>query len=156
MISIKRDLMKYLLSQNVIVGNLTKYDTNQWNSSLLKDSSSYDVPHLNKVFRLKLFNDEEIHSELNIIFANIVLSYIYSQKNPVNSEEIFNKRFDYIILFLSFISLLILIILFYCIPTLINFKTVIYKTKNMLTIVPIHILAAQRNIRNVLNIPKHY
>ncbi len=154
MLSIKRDILKYLYSQNVIVGNLTKYETNTWNVSLLTDFSTYDEPKLYKVFRLSLFNDHELHSKINIVFYNIVLSYIYSQRKAVTNDYIYNKRWDYIILFLCFLTVLILIILFYWIPTLNNFNTVIYKTKNMLTIIPIHILAAQSNIRTLLNIPK--
>ena len=74
-----KNIVKYFLKTKNIVGNLTEYDKEKWKTmgnDFLEQEG--DKP---TIFRLDLFNDKEIHSDLNLIFINIFLPYIEVNKN---------------------------------------------------------------------------
>ena len=147
-IKIAINILKYKLETEKILGNLTNYNYNEYYNlipTLEKDYTS--------IFRLDLFNNEDIHKKMNLIFFSIILPYIKK-----NSEVLFNKlneesgEITLIIYNILFYVLVTFIYLFYFIPIINNINTNIYKTKNMLSIIPLNILSSQCDILKLLNI----
>ena len=148
-----RNYMKKLLDDQILVGNLSN----------LIDINSNDTTYgldKNKTlkFRMKVFNLEQTHSRLNIIFFNVVMQYINQEKEKTIKsviEDIYNKHLIYIIPMIVYIFIFLLLFIFYWIPMIRRMNNEIYKTKNMLSILPLQILAAQPNIRVLLNITRN-
>ena len=145
-----RDFMKLLLDKQVLVGNL---------SGLIgynENDSTYGIDkNRTLIFRMKVFNMEETHYRLNIIFFNILYQYITQIRIiTINSieEHVTNLHMTYILLIVSYIVIFIIMYFFYWIPMIRNMDVEIYKTKNMLSIIPVKILASQPNIKKLLNI----
>ena len=63
-----------------------------------------------------------------------------------------NKEMTYIIFFACFLLVITLLFFIYWIPMIKNMNVSIYRTKKILSIIPIHILASQSNINKLLNI----
>jgi hypothetical protein len=108
------------------------------------------------IFRLQLFNDFYIHKGINFEFFYIIYPYIETEKT-INDDYIRwfikdGKTLVYIILIVAHITINLLFVFFYLIPKIKFMNEEIYNTKNMLSIIPIHILASLPNIRNLLNI----
>ena len=145
-----RDFMKLLLDKQVLVGNLSELIENKENDSTYGIDKNRTL-----MFRMKVFNMEQTHYRLNIIFFNILYQYINQIRIiTINSieEHVTNMHMSYIVLILSYIFIFILIYFFYWIPMIRNLDVEIYKTKNMLSIIPVKILASQPNIKKLLNI----
>ena len=73
-----KNIVKYFLRTKNIVGNLTEYDKEKWKSmgnDFLEQEG--DKP---TIFRLDLFNEKELHSDLNLMFINIFLPYIQTSR----------------------------------------------------------------------------
>ena len=105
--------------------------------------------------RMKVFNMEQTHYRLNIIFQNIILQYINQERNLtlISIEKSSDDcTFKYTILISVYVSLFLIIFLFYWIPMIKELNNEIYKTKKMLSIIPVQILASQPNIKELLNI----
>ena len=146
-IRIKKNVAKYLLENENVVGNLTKYNKININKIFETNNSS------NAMFRLNLFNDDFLHSELNILYFNIIFPYlknigiIFRFYGGIDEEKNLFK-----LVFLGFI-LIISIIFYFCFFHLINFfNKQIYKTKNMLSIIPINFLLYNSNIKSFVNL----
>ena len=145
-----RNLMTLFLDEKIIVGNL----------SAIMDYTDNDETFgidVNKtlIFRMKVFNLEQIHKRLNIIFLNIILQYINQERDitiETTDESLINAYMLFIILIIVYIVILLLIFFFYWIPMIQTRNIEIYKTKNMLSIIPVKILASQPNIRELLDI----
>ena len=154
-IRINRNLVKYLLSKNILRGSLNDYNEEIW----LKDET---IPKVGEnytgenIFRLDLFNNETIYAYLDLIFVNIILPYIEINRQIIIPHlSIDNKE-----LFLNVTSVfyLIFIFLIYLVYLLLLIKSInihIYKTKNMLTLIPLHILSSQNNIKELLHLSKN-
>ena len=102
-----------------------------------------------------VFNLEETHSRLNIIFLNIILQYIDKERNiTMYAVENFvtNEHIKYVILMIIYIFIYLLTLFFYWFPMIRRMNNEIYKTKNMLSIIPVQILASHPNIKELLNI----
>ena len=108
------------------------------------------------IFRLQLFNDFYIHKGINFEFFYIIYHYIDLEKifNDIDIKMFIRDRktLVYIILIVAHITINLLFVFFYLIPKIKFMNEEIYNTKNMLSIIPIHILASLPNIRNLLNI----
>ena len=103
-------------------------------------------------FKLDLFNNETLHSEMNLIFLNIFLPYIDENRKGITVRlNIDGQKKYFLFYFIIYIILLIFIYILFLIPMLIYIKEFIYKTKNMLLLVPISILVSQKNIKSLLN-----
>ena len=63
-IRIKKNIVKYKLENENVVGNLTTYNNDMTN--ILEKNP-------NAKFRLQLFNEENLHSEINFLFFDIIL-----------------------------------------------------------------------------------
>ena len=149
-----KNMINQLLSNNSIVGNLTLYGSQYWD----EENIIYQMNNRNAsriYFRLFLFNNESYHKDLNILFVNTIYPYIRTDiemaSDAVNGA-IKDKGSTYIIYFTIYLSVITLLFLLYWIPMINDMNSTFYKTKKMLSIIPLHILASQSNISSILNI----
>ena len=101
------------------------------------------------------FNLEEIHPDVNYMFNYVILPYINDERNLTINRIIYNmknKKALYIAFFIIYFLLISMLYIFFWRPIINNIKTLIYKTKYMLTIIPIETLSTQTNIKNLLGI----
>ena len=154
-IRINRYLVKYLLSLGILRGSLNDYDEDIW----LKDET---IPKVGEnytgenIFRLDLYNNETIHAHLDLIFVNIILPYIEINRQIIMPHLSIDDKEIY--LNVTSVFYLIFIFLIYFIYLLLMIKSInihIYKTKNMLTLIPLHILSSQNNIKKLLHLSKN-
>ena len=139
-----KNIVKYWHKTKNIYGNLTIYNVESWKSN---------KPEENAYFRLQLFNDEIIHSEANLMFFNIILPFIDQYRKEFLRRLTLEKYGLYfIIYFFLFIVCLILLYFSYILPKIRYLTNFIYKTKNMLSLIPMSILAAQSNIKSLLKL----
>ena len=150
-IRMKRNSFNKLIKQNILVGNLSDFNEIQlWNNEYLGLNGN-----TTSIFRFNIFSNEEIHCTLNNIFFNIIYQYIDGEKNlTLNSIEnqINRREIIYIILIGCHCALIFISILFFLVPRIKSMNSEIFQTKNMLTIVPVQILASLPNIKKLLNI----
>ena len=145
-----RNYMKLLIDQEVLVGNLSKFIFSYYNDSTYSLDKNDTL-----IFRMKVFNMEQTHYRLNIIFQNIILQYINEERNlTLNSIEnsVEKGHIQFIILITIYSIIVLVYFLFYWIPMIKVLNTEIYKTKKMLSIIPVQILVSQPNIKELLNI----
>ena len=146
-----RNILKNFLSYpGVIVGNLTLHD-NITDAKILNEQFKLNPFSF---YRLYLFNTF-LHSRLNIRFMNIIMQYIIKERDvSINSiqNNVEGGYIIYVILIIIFGAIICIIFFFYWIPLIRKLNMEIYKTKNMLTIIPVQILASLPNIRDLLNI----
>ena len=143
-----KNIAKYRFENENIVGSLSSEDdTIQQRINELEESGQ------NYTFRLDLFNDRILHSDINKIFLNVVIPYfdklrIVVLKNVSIGEE--DEMF--IVIFLTYASLITLLYFAYLLPMIRYLNNSIYKTKKILLIIPIKILTSQVNIKSLLNL----
>ena len=149
-LKIDKNIVKYKLKYETILGNLTEYNPNDYiNNNLIPRAE--DTDDYRTLFRLDLFNNETLHFNLNIIFFSIILPYIQSKR-----KIFFNFSFAYEV-YLSTISSIFAAfvtgaIFCYFIPIINIINSIIYKTKNMLSIIPLCILSSQKSALSLFNI----
>jgi hypothetical protein len=151
-LKIYKNIVEYTLENEDIVGNLTEYDLNSY---INDDNIPKEGKSSSKIFRLKLFNDYTLHHQLNIMFANIILPYIQKSRKNVFDKISFDNIASYlIILNLCFFIIITVAFFAYFIPMIRFINNIIYKTKNMLSIIPLSILASQNGVSTLLNLSK--
>ena len=158
-IRVKQNYIKLLIDKNLIIGNLTDNNKEYYENFTFTLTDEYFEREENKdlIFRMKLFNMEEIHFRLNTIYIHIILPYIDEVRKIIfNSVQ---KNFDtghylYIILVGIHILIILLINSFWLLPKANEINNEIYKVKNILSIIPIQILSSVPNINKLLNISK--
>ena len=168
-IKIGKNFAKIKFKEETILGNLTNYNFDEY-SNLIRiigentdDISSESYHYLDEengpnnytIFRLDLFNSEILHKKLNEIFFCILLPYI-EKNSKIVYEDLNIKGSDKTIkvLIISFYIVMILIFSLYFIPIISFINMNIYKTKNMLSIIPLDILSSQSGVSELLNISK--
>ena len=151
-IKIDKNIVIYMLKNEKIVGNLTDYNKEDYINDI-------DIPKIdgqsenNNLFRLDLFNNDTIHNYLNIIFFSIILPYIDENRKIIPNIMSLGKVENFIIWAnIVYESLLIIMFFFYFLPVISYINNVIYKTKNMLSIIPLSILVSQKGVSTMLNI----
>ncbi len=105
-----------------------------------------------KIFNLKMFSD------LNLMFSNIIVPFLDNLKkltidclNKFLKEEY--KKFNiYIIIYFCIISIGFFL---FWVPFVNKLNSTIYRTKNMLTIIPIEVLSSISNIEKLLDIKEN-
>ena len=153
-IRIYKNMVNHLLINNSIVGNLTLYGSKYWDEknitnelNLKQDSRAY--------YRLFVFNNNSFHKDLNILFINAIYPYINTERqmtvDAINGD-IKNKGKTYIIYFVCLLIGITLLFFIFWLPMIKNMNNTIYKTKKILSIIPLHILASQTNINTLLNL----
>ena len=155
-IRIYKNMVNQLLLNNSIIGNLTLYGSKIWNDKNITDELNKNDENRTRVYyRLYLFNNNSFHKDINILYANAIYPYIDEERiitiKAVN-DSIKNKERTYIIFLVSFFVVITLLFFIYWIPLIKNMNVSIYKTKKILSIIPLHILASQSNINMLLNI----
>ena len=147
-----KNMAEQLLESNLIVGNLTLYGSKYWDEQNITNEIKKNDKLL---FRLYLFNNHSYHKDLNIIYVNNIIPFIeYEYYLTFDSilKSIEYKDFTFIVMFGFILFAITLLFIILWIPMIININTSIYKTKNMLSIIPMHILASQEKINDLLNI----
>ena len=140
------NLVKYFyLDEKNVTGNLSKYGKEEYE---IKD---------NETFRLEMFNNDTIHTNLNVIFLHTLLPFYLGILNLTTSsieEAVANVDNPYLIIMICYI--VINVILFMCvwIPFIKNMNSIIYNAKKILGIIPIHILSTLSNIKRILELKK--
>ena len=105
------------------------------------------------IFRLDLYNNETTHAHLDLIFVNIILPYINIHRKYILPNLSISNKTLYLYLTSFFYILFITFIYFVYLLLKIRFiNDHIYKTKNMLTLIPTNILASTNNIKQLLDI----
>ena len=140
-----KHIAKKIIETENIIGNLTneKNDIEE----LLKESDKEYIP------RIDLFNNNVLHSDLNIMYINIIIPYFDEIRNVMFKNITFDGRNSiFIILFCIYIPLIALIYFAYLFPMIRYLDNFIYKTKKILLIIPIKILTTQINIKSLLKI----
>ena len=139
-----KNVAKYWQETRNIYGNLTIYNIESWKSS---------KPNENGIFRLELFNDKKLHSEVNLMFINIALPYLDQSRKEFLKRLTLEKFGSYFYIYFSlFIVCVIILYFFYLVPRIRYLTNFIYKTKKMLSLIPMSILAAQSNIKSLLKL----
>ena len=104
---------------------------------------------------INIFNNQEIHNDINFMFIYIILPFINEERNLTSKKiiDIINSKLQiYLIIFAIYFLLIISFNLFFLRPIINGTNKLIYKTKKMLRIIPVEILEAQTNIKNILGV----
>jgi hypothetical protein len=145
-------ILKYLLSTGKIVGGLNDYDQDIW----LKDER---IPLIGKsnegnyLFRLDLYNDDTVHAYLDLIFVNILLPYIDINRKYIIPFLSLDGSDYFLRLTTAFYVLIVFVI--FCVYLLLEIKFLnkhIYRTKNLLRLIPLNILMSLGNIKSLLDL----
>ena len=147
-----RYVVKYLLSTGKVVCGLNDYDQDKW----LKEKNTPRVGEDNPegyIFRLDLYNDITVHGYLDLIFVNILLPYIDINRKYIIPYLTVDGRDYYLRLtttfYVLFVTAVFTIYLFLKIKFL---NKHIYKTKNLLRLIPLNILLSLGNIKSLLDL----
>jgi hypothetical protein len=150
-IRINKFLVKYLLSTRTVRGNLSDNNQNIWLNDNTIPKKGYEN-NGNNIFRLDLFNNDTIHAYLDLVFVNIILPYIDIYRKylfpflSIDGEELH--------LYLSSAFYLVFVLIIYILYLYIKIRTInkqIYKTKNMLSLIPINTLASHNIAKSLIN-----
>ena len=145
-----KNVVKYKHDTELIIGNLTEYNIDVWKTWTDEQKNLSDKKI---TFTLDLFNNETIHSNLNLMFINIFIPFIDENRKVVlNNILILGFENKLLLIFSIFLLLLFLIFLCYLFPKINSLSDFIYKTKNMLSLIPMTILTSQSNIKSLLKL----
>ena len=145
-------ILKYLLSTGKIVGGLNDYDQDIW----LKDER---IPLIGKsnegnyLFRLDLYNDDTVHAYLDLIFVNILLPYIDINRKYIIPFLSLDGSDYFLRLTTAFYVLIVFVI--FCVYLMLEIRFLnkhIYRTKNLLRLIPLNILMSLGNIKSLLDL----
>ena len=104
---------------------------------------------------IKLFNNLQIHPDINFMFIHFILPYINEERKITidKIKDYINSEFHiYVIFIIIYFLLIIAIYILFWKIILNSIKSLIYKTIKMLAIIPVQILETQTNIKNLLGI----
>ena len=133
----------YYIEEKNITGNLSDFGKYEY------------IVHDNQTFRLEMFNNDTIHTNLNVIFLHALLPYYIGIVNLTSNaiqEAVEDVDNVYIIIMICYIIFNVIIFLTIWIPFIKNMNSIIYNAKKILGIIPIHILSTLSNIRKILEI----
>ena len=139
-----KNIVEYKLKTEKIIGELGIYEIEVWENWTDEDLEG-------KVFRLDLFNNETIHTEINQMFINVFFPYL-DQMRKINFVIEENGGFSFYFYFILIILILVLLYLLYLFPMIKYLSNSIYKTKNLLLLIPMNILSSQGNIKSLLKL----
>ena len=145
-------MVKYIIENNKTLGRLNDYNQDIW----LKDERIPQVGKNNSgeyIFRLDLYNDGTVHGYLDLIFVNIILPYLdISRKYIIPFLSLDGKTY-YLRLTTTFYVLLVAaIFLLYLLIKIKFLNKHIYRTKNLLRLIPLNILLSLGNIKSLLDL----
>ena len=146
-----KNIAKYKLETEDVWGDLLKYEVEIWKQW----KSDYIIEHKDKKisFKLDLFNNDIIHSNMNAFFMNIFFPLIDSHRKEIISRVLIEGDEKwFILLFCLFLILVFVIYFLYWIPIIIYLNNYIYKTKTMLLLIPMKLLVSQNKIKSMINL----
>ena len=114
-----------------------------------KESEAYANNDPIKIFNIKMF------SNVNLMFSNIIIPFLDNLKKlTIDSlnKYLNNEYQKYIIMIIIYISIISIAFFFVWIPFINILDSTIYRTKNMLSIIPIQVLISISNIEKLLDI----
>jgi hypothetical protein len=145
-------VLRYLLSTGKIIGGLNDYNQDLW----LKDKRTPVIGKNNTggyIFRLDLYNDDTVHGYLDLIFVNIILPYMDINRKYVIPFLSVDGRNYYLKLTSAFyVLVVVLIFLIYVLLKIKFLNKHIYRTKNLLRLIPLNILMSLNNIKSLLDL----
>ena len=149
-----KNIVRYKHQKELIFGELTMYEVSKWetwNNSFFGEEDS--GKNKKKSFKLDLFNNDTLHSDINLLFINLLMPYLEENRIKVDKRATIDGDGKYFSkTFLLFLILLLLMYIVYLLPMINYISTFIYKTKNMLLLIPMTILSSQSNIKSLLNL----
>ena len=149
-----KNIVKYKYQTELIYGNLTLYEVDKWqkwNDNYFGEEG--EQSNKKKSFKLDLFNNDILHSDINLMFINIFFPYTNENKiEVIKKANIDGKEKYFAKIFLLYLILLLLMYIAYLLPMINHINNFIYKTKNMLLLIPMTILSSQSNIKSLLNL----
>ena len=156
-IRIYKNIVNDLLNTNRIRGNLTLYGSIFWNEENITNEleNPFNINNEEIYYRLYLLNNNSFQKDLNILFINLIYAFFKAERNLTSNSinnAVKDKEITYIIFYACLLIVISLSFLIYWLPMIKRLNITIYKTKKMLSIIPIHILASQENINGLLNI----
>ena len=98
---------------------------------------------------------DDNHLNTNILFIHLIIPYINVLSNNLSGailKGLKNNKLLYIILTCFYIAVMISIYIFIWLPFQTNLSQTIFKTKNMLTIIPKEVLSELSNIHKLLDL----
>ena len=108
-----------------------------------------------KLDSIQEFLIDNNHLNTNILFIHLIIPYIDVVSNNLSKailKGLKNNKLLYIILTCFYIIIMICIYIFIWIPFQTNLSQTIFKTKNMLTIIPKEVLSELTNIHKLLDL----
>ena len=145
-------VVKYNIDNNKTAGGLNDYNQDIW----LKDTRIPQVGKNNSgeyIFRLDLYNDETIHGYLDLIFVNILLPYLdINRKYIIPYLSIDNRDYYLRITTIFYVLLVVAVFLAYLLLKIKLLNKHIYRTKNLLRLIPLNILLSLGNIKSILDL----
>ena len=140
------NFVKYFYLENMtVIGNLSEYGKDEY---YINDDET---------FRLEMFNDDTIHTNLNIIFMHALLPYYSGILNMTTysiQDAVANVDKVYLIVMICYIVMNFILLVCIWIPFIKNMNSIIYNAKKILGIIPIHILATLPNTKRILELKK--
>ena len=129
------------------MGNLSIED-----DTIQQKIEEFEIDGRNYTFRLDLFNDDILHSDLNKLFFNVITPYFDKLRIVIfKYVSIDEEGFTFITLFCVYLLVIALIYYVYLFSMIKYLNHSIYKTKKILLIIPIKILTSQVNVKQLLN-----
>ena len=149
---VSKFFFKYILSIEIVRGHLNDCDENIYlkDDTIPKIWQNYTGEYF---FRLDVYNNETIHAHLDLFFVNIIIPYTeINRRIMIPHLSIDNKEIYVYIISVFYLLFVFIIYAAYLLSEIKIVNNHIYKTKNLLTLIPIHILSAQNNIKELLNL----
>ena len=150
-IRVLKNILKYLINTGKIRGNLNEYNIKSWIDDDLipkKNNTSNSTSEI--MFRLNLYNNETLHNNPNVLFLNIILPYFETNRKVLLEVLIVNGNiYNFIIFCILYLVVILLFFLSFWIPLISYLNNIIYKAKNMISIIPMNILIYQNNLNSL-------
>ena len=83
---ILKNIVKYIIDNNNIIGNLSEY-----NISEMINLYNENINNNKTIFRLNLFNNKRIHSDISFMFFDVILHYFEQTRYIINLFTINGK-----------------------------------------------------------------
>ena len=137
--------------------NMTLLGTEQFDA--LWPTEEEDKQKYEQLLDIRDFNENNVHYNLNIMFINLVMTnhnILRLQLVECIEQKIKNERLTYIVVISVYLGLILMAYLLVWIPFEQQLNMTIYKTKNMLCIIPKEVLASLTNIQKLLDIGQSF
>ena len=147
-----KELSVVIIDLNKPMNNLTLTGTTYGQSLWPKDQKELQFYIQNDP--INFFNYPTVN-ELNIVMSNLLIPYLIILKQTtidVLTKFLNEAYIKFIIMMCAYLICIFLLFLFVWIPFVRKLNSIIYKTKNMLSIIPKEVLASISNIEKLLDI----